>query len=345
MGKDKGGTFAGQKKGRGKAKWMALGVLGLAFYVALEAGYVGFGWAHLMAGVFPRDQALLSWVPGDTGTIAILDPHQIDTKALGGEESAPRTALMRTRDDVKKATGIDLAFDADKLVLTPALVVARGRFDVKKLTERLAEHRYVAAEHKGVGYLVRPGEDAIGVVDGQVLLYGDEAGIKAAIEGKQGGTSLEKNEALLDRLKNMGWDRALVVSVRVTDDKPSVRAILAGSTGPRAVTVGVSTKGGLDVDAIVDSTSPGAADELRKLLEEKRAAADTITQVGGPELGPLLADVAKKATITAAESAVKIHAHLEPAQLDAIAKSVGRSPLLTEYYKTLRLYQLLAPGG
>ncbi len=50
---------------------------------------------------------------------------------------------------MKGATGIDLAFDVDKLLLSPSLAVAHGRFDQKKLAERLTEHRYVLAEHKG----------------------------------------------------------------------------------------------------------------------------------------------------------------------------------------------------
>src|SRR4051794_25820748 len=92
----------------GKGKWIALGALALIIAIAAQAGYVSFGWAHLLAATFPRDDALLEYVPGDTGAVVIVDPHQIDAKALGSEESIARTYLKRTREEIKKATGIDL---------------------------------------------------------------------------------------------------------------------------------------------------------------------------------------------------------------------------------------------
>src|SRR6476619_2276317 len=81
----------------GKAKWIVLGALVVSVVIAAQAGYVGFGWAHLLAATFPRDEALLAYVPGDTGSVVIIDPHQIDPKALGGEDSIARTYLKRTR--------------------------------------------------------------------------------------------------------------------------------------------------------------------------------------------------------------------------------------------------------
>jgi hypothetical protein len=326
---------------------MALGVVALTAFLAVETGWAGFGLAHLRAAVYPNDTGLLAWVPGDVGTVVIVDPHQLKLEALGGEGGVARTALTRTRDDVKKATGIDLAFDVDKIVLTPALVVARGRFDGAKLAEKLSAHHYAMAEYKGEVYLVRTGEDAIGAIDGSVLLYGDEAGIKAAIDAHKDGTSLEKNDDVTGRLGRVGWKHPLLATVRITDDKPSVRAILSGATGPRAVTVGVSTPlGGLDVDAMVESASPAAAGELAKLLDEKRKSAEAIQALGGPEVAPILADIAKKATVgaDAQSSDVKAHAHVDPAQLETLAKNVRASVPVAEMYKNVRLFQLLSPG-
>jgi hypothetical protein len=336
------------KRKSGGAGWVVLGALALGAFVGVESGWAGFGWAQVKAGVFPRDEALLGWVPDGTSALVIVDPHQLKLDALGGPGSTARTALERTRDDVKKATGIDLAFDVDKLVISSALVVARGRFDSKKLAERLDAHRYAKAEHKGTVYLVRAGEDAIAVVDDGLLLYGDESSIKSAVDAHLGGTSLEKNEATTARLRQIGWDHPLVVSVRITDEKPSLREILAGSTGPRAVSVSATAVSGLDLDGVVESSSGGSADELAKLLEEKRKNAEAL----GPSVGvaagatPILLDVAKKATITAdrATGAVKIHVHLDPAQLEALGKEAKTALPLAEIYKNVRLYQLLVPG-
>jgi hypothetical protein len=333
--------------GRGRGKWMVLGVMALVAFLAVETGWAGFGWAALRSAVYPTDTALLGWVPGDTAGVAIVDPHQLKLEALGAEGNTSRAALERTRNDVKQATGIDLAFDVDKLILSPSLVVARGRFDRKKLADRLAEHRYVVAEHRGDTYLVRAGEDAIAVLDGSVLLYGDEAGIKAAIDAHEDGTALGKNDQVMTRLGQVGWNHPLLVTVRLADDKPSLHAILTGSTGPRAVTVGVTTLAGLDLESIVEAASPSAGDELSKLLEEKRRDAGALPPALGAEVTPVLSDIAKKATIAndPQTGQVKVRVHVDPAQLDTLIKNAKAAAPFAEMYKTMRLFQLLSPGG
>lgn len=328
----------------GNGKWMALAAVALVVFVAAQAGYLGFGCAHVRAAVFPRDEALLEYVPGDAGGALILDPHQLDPKALGSETSASRQWLTRTRTELKKATDIDVLFDVDKLVLSPTLAVARGRFDAKKLADKLGEARYKPAEHKGQGYLVSK-DDAIAVVDDSILLYGDEAGVRAGIEAKQGKSSLGNNEQAMARLKSVGWDHPLLFTVQITDERPSIRAILAGSTGPRAVTVGVTTRAGLDLDATIEMTSPASAEELKKLLEEKRKDAEALKPLVGQEAANILLEVIKKGTLGSEEGFLKIHLHVEPAQLDALIKAADSAAApFGEMYKNLRLIQLLVPG-
>src|SRR4051812_25620420 len=94
-------------------------VLGLGVFLAVKTGWAGYGWAHLRASAYPRADALLAWLPPDTQGVAIVDPHQIHPAALGSEKSAVRSWLERVRADVKKAAGVDLAFDVDKIALTP----------------------------------------------------------------------------------------------------------------------------------------------------------------------------------------------------------------------------------
>jgi hypothetical protein len=336
---------AAKKSGGGWGKWKALGVLGVATFLAVETGWAGFGWAKLRSAVYPNDTALLGWVPGDTTVVAVVDPHQLGQGALGGEGSTARSAIDRTRNDVKRVTGIDLAFDVDKLVVTPSLVVARGRFDGKKLADKLVESHYTLAEHKGETYLVRAGEDALAAIGGSILLYGDEASVKAAIDAQKDDTSLEKNDPVKARLAQVGWNHPLLVTVRITDEKPSVRALLTGATGPRAVTVGVTTLSGLDLDAIVETPSPSAGAELAKLLDEKRKDAGSLAPSAGAEVTPILSDVAKKATVAAdpQTGAVKAHAHLDDKQLDTLVKNARSALPFAEMYKNFRLFQLL--GG
>ena len=333
------------KRGGGR-KWVVLGALALGTVVAVEAGWAGYGAARLRSAVFPRDESLLSWLPGDTGGLVIVDPHQLKLEALGTDGSTARTEIRRRIDDIKKITGIDLAFDVDKLALSGSLAVARGRFDAKKLRERLTENRYTTAEHEGYTYLVRAGEDALAVVDDSILLYGDESSVKAGLAAHAKGTSLEKNDPTTARLRRIGWDRALLATVRIADDRPSVREVLSGSSGPRAVSVAVRTQGGLDIDAEVEAAAPSAADELAKLLDEKRKSDAAIAPLVGADTAKVLADIAQKATVTADTTAgvVKIHVHLDQAQVDTLAKQAKANLPVGEMYKTLRLYQLLAPS-
>ncbi len=336
------GSPAAKKAGKGK--WIALGVVALVVFVAAQAGFLGFGCAHVRAAVFPRDEALLEYVPGDAGGVLVLDPHQLDAKALGSETSTSRQWLTRTRAELKKATDIDVLFDVDKLVLSPTLAVARGRFSAKKLAEKLGEARYKAAEHKGQSYLVSK-DDAIAVIDDAILLYGDEEGIRAGIDAKQGKTSLGANDQAMARMKSVGWDHPILFTVQLTDERPSIRAILAGSSGPRAVTVGVTTRAGLDLDATIEMASGAAAEELKKLLEEKRKDAEALKPLVGQEAANILLEVIKKGTLGSEEGFLKIHLHMEPAQLDALIKAADSAAVpFGEVYKNLRLIQLLVPG-
>jgi hypothetical protein len=321
--------------------------LALAVLVGVQTGFVGYGLAHLRAATFPRDEGLLEYLPASDAGVLIIDPHQVELKALGAEGGAARTYVERTRADIKKATGIDLVFDVDKLALTPSLVVARGRFSHDQLKGRLAEHAYAEAEYKGKKYLVRSGEDAIAVVGGSILLYGDEAAIKAGLDAEAADTSLADREEVTDRLKAGGWDHPILGTVQLTDAKPSLKAILTGFTGPRAVTVGVSMKGGMTIRAAIEAASPSAAEELRKLLEEKQKDAEALKGVLGPDVGPVLADVAKRAKITAKadSSQLSIDADLSPEELEKVVKATEKATAgLGDFYKNVRLFQLLTPG-
>jgi hypothetical protein len=330
-------------KKSGNGKWIALGLLSLVIFVAAQAGFLGFGCAHVRAAVFPRDEALLEYVPSEAGGALILDPHQLDVKALGNDASAARQWLTRTRTELKKATDIDVLFDVDKLVLSPTLAVARGRFDAKRLAGKLGEARYKAAEHKGHAYLVS-NDDAVAVIDDAILLYGDEAGIRAGLDAKDAKTSLGHSDQVTSRLGSVGWNHPILFTVQLADERPSIRAILAGSTGPRALTVGVSTRAGLDVDATIELASAAAAEELLKLLEEKRKDAQALDPIVGHEVAAVLVDVIKKGTLGRDEGFLKIHLHLEPAQLDALIKAADKAAPLGDLYKNLRLIQLLVPG-
>jgi len=342
----KGQVKAVSTRRRGRAKVYALLGLALAVLVGVQTGLVGYGLAHLRAATFPQDEALLAYVPTGTGGVLLVDPHQIELKSLGAEGGAARMYLTRTREEIKKAAGIDLAYDVDKLAIAPSLVVARGRFSHRRLADQLQESGYKEAEHKGAKLLVRAGEDALAVVGGNILLYGAEAAIRAGLDAEEAGTSLAEQDPVTDRLDVVGWDHPLLATVQISDQKPSIREILAGSTGPRAITAGLAMKGGLQVKVAIESASPAAAEELRKLLEEKKGNADALRSLAGPDLGPAFAEVAKRAKITAQpdSSQLFITADLTPEELDLVVKTLDQATApLGELYKNVRLFQLLVP--
>ncbi len=320
-------------------------LLGVAIFGAVETGWAGFGWAQLRSMVYPRNDALLEWLPADTQAVAIIDPHQSRLKALGGEGSVARTWLERVRADVKKAAGVDLVFDVDKVVMTPGLVVMSGRFDGEKLATRLAEYRYTKADHGDRSYLVRAGEDAVMSVGDDILVYGDDSTIKASIDAKA-GASLARNQPVMDRLAQTGWNHPLLATIQLGGDRPSLRSMITGATGPRAVSFSVRGDRGIDVQASVEASTPSAGAELAKLLDEKRSNVTDLQTLTGPDLGSQIATVAHDATIKSdpVTGQVGIDLHVSSDALDAFIRAAEHSAPLTEMYKTLRLVQLLAPS-
>jgi|CZKU01.1.fsa_nt_gi hypothetical protein len=345
------GTVA--KKTKSRKSWVFLLGLGIAAFLAVKTGWAGFGWADLKSRLYPGNDGLLAWIPGDAQAVAIVDPHQIHPKALGSDKGAAREWLERVRSDVKNAAGVDLAFDVDKLAITPSLVVMSGRFDGEKLAAKLADYKYARAEHGGRSYLVRPGEDAVMAADDSHLLYGDEASIKAAIDA-EGGASLAKNDLVVQRLARMGYKQPLVATVALGGERPSLRSMITGSTGPHAISIGLRSggakgeaAGGVDVHAIVETGSANAADELGRLLDEKRAGlAESLQGTTGVGLATLLGKVAHDATIKSdpLASQVGLDAHVPAETLDALIQAAETSVPLSQAYKTLRLYQMVAPG-
>jgi hypothetical protein len=320
-------------------------LLAIAGVLAVKTGWAGFGWAQVRSAVYPRTDSLLEWIPADAQGVAIVDPHQIRLKALGGEGSIARTWLERVRGDIKKAAGVDLVFDVDKVALTMGLIVMSGRFDGEKIAAKLAEYQYTKAEHGERSYLVRAGEDALMVVDDDVLVYGDEDTIKGSIDAKS-GASLAKSGAVIDRLAQIGWNHPLLATFQLGSDHPSLRSMITGSTGPRAVSFSVQGNRGIDVRAAIEAATPSAASELAKLLDEKRANVADLQAMTGPALGAQLATVARDATINAdpVTGQVAIGVHVSSEALDAAIKSAEQSAPLTEMYKTVRIVQLLTPS-
>jgi hypothetical protein len=327
-----------------RAKWPAVGVLVAAAAVAQVTGYLGFAIGELKASVFPRDNGLLEYLPDTTRALVVIDPHRIDVMSVGGPRGQIGTNLVRIREDIKHLTGVDMYIDVDKIILSPSLVVARGRFDAARIASKLAESRYASAEYKGHTYLVRPGEDALAVL-GDVLLYGDEPAIRASLDAQAAKTSLAESDRVKDRLSAIGWGNPLIATVQLLDERPSIKQTVAGSTGPRAYSVAIRTHAGMDVDVLVEAASPGAAQETARLLDEKRKdAPPALLRTASPALVDRLGAAAKAAVIAAPpeSSSVSIKVHLDQPTIDAATGGVGQL-LPPGAARDFRLLQLLVP--
>lgn len=325
MAKGKAATASAPKRRFVRAKLTALGVVLLAAFVGVETGYAGWGYAHLMAKVWARDESLLKWVPPRTTALVVVDPHLGDAAFLGGPA---REAIGRLKADLKKTMGIDLALDVDKAILTPTLLVARGRFNAKKIGDRLVDLHYVAEEHGGLVYFLRQGEDAVAIIEDDVLLYGDDISLKAAIDAKDTDQGLQKDERVLARLKSVGWDHPLVASLRVSDDKPSVRDVLSGASGPRAVTMALGTKGGVELAVRVEAASPTAAQDLKKTIEERAKDPGAGTTWLGADLASALAELGKRGSLSVADGSTDLTfvVRLDTDLLERLERGAGSAP-------------------
>ena len=318
----------------------------LLLVIAHQTGLLGVGWARLMSSIFPGDESLLAYLPNDISGFAVVDPHRVELKALGPEQGPVRAALEARIRDVKKVADIDLTSDVDKLVLSPTLVVGRGRFKGEPLAQRLVEFRYARAKHRSVDYLVRKDADAIAIIEDSVLLYGDEEAIKRAIDAKEDGASMKNDAKVMARLDLVGWDHAMVVTVRLVDDKPSLRDMLAGSNGPRAVTFAVDVQDGVNVRAAIEAATPSAAEDLKKLLEERLRKPEVLAGIIGPSAGQHLTEITKGATptIEPGTSTVSIRAHVPLTALDAAVQALGaQESSLSDTLKKFKLGELLGP--
>src|SRR5438874_550600 len=94
-----------------KAQLIAGAAVLLVGLVAYETGWLGWGWADLMARAFPKDEALLGYLPADTTSLAIVDPHLLKIGALGPATGAVPSAIERVRGDMKKTLDVNLGSD------------------------------------------------------------------------------------------------------------------------------------------------------------------------------------------------------------------------------------------
>jgi hypothetical protein len=196
----------------------------------------------------------------------------------------------------------------------------------------------------GFTYFAKRGEDAFAVLGDSVLLYGTEEGVALALDAHGSGANLGRDDATLARLKEAGWGHPLLVSMRVTDDTPSVRAIVSGTGGPRSVTIAATTTPqGLDLYGTVDLASAAAAADFAKSLGA-RTTKEKLAELAGDDVGAALEPIAKHTTVTASGAEVKVRAHADPAEVDAATRAAGKPGRILDWLLASKIVSLFKPS-
>ncbi len=134
-------------------------------------------------------------------------------------------------------------------------------------------------------------------VGDDILVYGDDDTIKASIDVRQGRAVAREEPARASTAsrRSAGTITLLATIQLGAGDRPSLRSMITGATGPRAVSFSVRGDRGIDVQSSIDTATPSAGAELAKLLErEAHQRPHDLQALAGPDLGTQLATVAAR---------------------------------------------------
>ena len=208
-------------------RWFVFGSIGI-LTVGLCTGLLAY-YGGLPAGAAqPATISELAYMPSDATMVAFADVQTV----MHSEMRQRLKALVRDREKgqetFREETGIDIENDVDRVVacMIPnqagddehgsGFAAVRGRFDNTRLEGLLRQHGGTVEEYKGIRlvHLVRPhGDDHPGDTDSKrgvlafaepgLLLVGDEAGVRHAIDQRASGSTAVSQPALMDLLRQV----------------------------------------------------------------------------------------------------------------------------------------------
>jgi hypothetical protein len=296
-----------QTTGRRKSLWVSVLVLILVGSAAYQTGYLGLGTAKLRSMVFPRDEALLDYVPSSTRTMVIVDIRALDTNLFQSKRNTLKSKLDIRRKAIKETTDIDMFFDVDKVVWADSVVVARGRFHPSKIVAAMKEHSYESHEIAGVTVMEQWEQDSLAIVDSSTILYGSHQSVERALLAHKEHHTMQKSEKNTQRLRDVGWSYPILVTYG-NNRAPSIGNILQGQTSSMAVTFGIKSdaKKGLNIDGIVDASSEEQAKALMASFEEQKTSELAGIAFLFPQASKWLHDVLLQTKVTRQENQSRI---------------------------------------
>ena len=200
--------------------FVAAGILVFGLGTGLVASYMG-GFQNIV--LIGRDgPAELDYLPADAKAIAYANVREVMDSEL-------RQKLMQKlhpgagtdADRFQQETGINIQTDVDQVVVTLSgsgasqrpLLIARGRFDNTTIEGLARQHGSVVEDYKGRRLLVHPNaEVAVGFIEPGLVAVGTAAGVRLAVDTKESGNSVRKNDDLMRQVREIDGGNAWTVA-------------------------------------------------------------------------------------------------------------------------------------
>jgi hypothetical protein len=199
---------------------------------AILVGGLGVGllayYGGLPGGAFAREAGPdeLAYVPADAAIVAYANVHDVMASELRQKLRAVLPPEDKGREEFRERTGIDIETDLDHVVACvlpregpeSAFVVLRGRFDAARLEALAREHDGVVEEYRGTRIIRgsrdagdgddqgdgrRRGTPALAFAEPGLVLVGELAGVKAAIDTRAAGRNVTANDDLMRLIREM----------------------------------------------------------------------------------------------------------------------------------------------
>lgn len=191
----------------------------------LGAGLVAY-FGGLPTGAFAQaGPEELVYVPADAAIVAYADVHDVMASELRQKLRAVVPPEDKGREEFRQRTGIDIETDLDRVVACvlpregpeSAFVALRGRFDVARLEALAREHHGVVEEYRGTRLVRgsggsgdvegegrrRHGTPAVAFAEPGLVLVGELAAVKAAIDTRAAGQNVTANDDLMKLIREM----------------------------------------------------------------------------------------------------------------------------------------------
>jgi hypothetical protein len=308
--------------------------------------YFGLPATALTAASGPDE---LRFIPSGTALVAFANVNEVMTSELRQKLRGAPTFNGQGQKIFQDETGINIETDIDRVVFalmspgsdapdTSGLVVARGRFDVVRIERAMRDRGTRVDEYKGKrilstradgasgsGDAARPRQSlSLAFVEPGLVIVGNTALIRRAIDLKDGGESVLANNDIMARIKGLAPGN--VWAVGRVDALTSGTSVAAGMAGQLQAITWFSASGqmdsGLAVSLNAEARDEQSANGLRDMLRGLMAFARMQT-ASRPELQSVFDGL----QLGGNGQTVTMSATLSPQLFDTLAKGF-QAPVL-----------------